>query len=536
MPVLLFLLFLVAGNAAYATNTTREELLKELDRKVAGRAFYMEQKEARIDSLKAMFRQGEPLTARYDLNHAIYHEYYTYRGDSALRYIYDNLEIASQLESRYHQDRALIALSMILSTTGLYLESIENLHRIEREGLDDTLLPEYYFVSEWTYNTAAEYTNDSLYAPRYIQVKGAYRDSLFSLLSPGTNEYDYYQSKVYLYAGRLEEALDLFLRTHGKLAVDTRLYAMVTYDIATIYRRFGNMELYEKFLILAAISDQVCPLKENLAMQELALYLFRHKPGDLDRAYRYIQCAMEDARFYNNRLRIVQISEKLPVIVTAFQQKSQQEKQRLVGSLWVISLLSLLTILLSGYLYRQMGIVKKGRRRLSLFNNELHGLNEKLQAANTEREVYVGLFIDLCSNYIDKLDKYREMVKRKVMARQIDDLYKMTSSRRAIEEELKEFFHNFDTTFLNLFPTFVEDFNRLLLPDGQLHPKKGELLCTELRIFALIRLGITDSSRIAGFLRYSPQTIYNYRTKVKNRAVTDRSTFEERVMEIGNLH
>ncbi|MCD8165200.1 MAG: DUF6377 domain-containing protein [Bacteroides sp.] len=470
---------------------------------------------------------------RYTLNHEIYREYYTYRSDSAMRYVYDNLEIARQEQDLFFHDRATIALSMLLSTTGLYLESIENLGKIDRSTLDEALLPEYYFISEWTYNTAAEYSNDSLYAPRYNYTKGLYRDSIFALLAEGTYEYNYYQSKVYMAEGRIEEALELFLKTYQQLPVDTRLYAMVTYNISTIYKRFGNLELCEKFLILASISDQVCPLKENLAMQELSLYLFQYKPHDLERAYRYIQCSMEDARFYNNRLRIVQISEKLPIIVKAFQLSNEKKQARLTLSLIIISLLSLLTILSVIYVYRQMGVVKKSRRQLSLLNEQLNFLNNSLQEANHTREEYVGLFMDLCSSYIEKLDRYREMVKRKITTGQVEDLYKMTSSRRAIEVEFDEFLHNFDSAFLSLYPGFVEEFNKLLLEDHRVSVKKGEFLNTELRIFALIRLGISDSSKIAAFLRYSPQTIYNYRTRVKNGAKEDRSTFEQDIIEIG---
>jgi len=244
---------------------------------------------------------------------------------------------------------------------------------------------------------------------------------------------------------------------------------------------------------------------------------------------------MEDAQFYNNRLRILQISQKLPIILHAYQQKSEKEKHSLALSLQIISLLSILTILLLLYLYKQMRVVKKSRQELHILNEKLNSLNNKLYDANMTKEEYVGLFMDLCSTYIDKLDKYRETVKRKIMAKQIDDLYKMTNSTRAIEVELDNFFLHFDTAFLSLYPTFVEDMNRLLTEEGKIKIKKGELLNTELRIFALIRLGIKDSSKIAAFLRYSPQTIYNYRTKVKNKSAIDRESFENQVMEIGNL-
>ncbi|MCD7975984.1 MAG: DUF6377 domain-containing protein [Tannerellaceae bacterium] len=531
--LLLFLLYLCSTFFLQATE--REDWLEELDRIVTERPRYMERKEKRIDNLRQLQRPGLSLEEKYRINHAIYQEYNTYRYDSAMHYVFLNREIARQLNNPTYMDETAIAFTILLATTGMYHEALENLAGIQRETLAEELLPEYYSVAEWTYYAASALTNDQLFAPSYKQMEDLYRDSVFSVLEAGTADYIYYEGKIAYYTGNLQKGLDIFLGLYPEIPVDTRLYAIVTWDIANIYKHMGRMDLYEKFLVLAAISDQVCPLKENLAMQELALYLYSHKPEEIDRAYRYIQCSMEDAHFYNNRLRILQISQKLPIIVTAYQQKSEKEKNSLALSLRIISLLSLFTILLLFYLYKQIRVVKKSRQELHLLNEKLNVLNHKLYNANLTKEEYVGLFMDLCSTYIDKLNKYRETVKRKIIAKQIDDLYKMTNSTRAIEVELDHFFLHFDNAFLSLYPTFVEDINKLLTEEGKIKVKKGELLNTELRIFALIRLGIKDSSKIAAFLRYSPQTIYNYRTKVKNKSVVSRESFEDQVMEIGNL-
>jgi len=516
----------------YSFADERDDLLRELDKTIDMRQFYMDKKESRIDSLRAMLKPHLSMEERYLINNQIYQEFNTYRCDSAMRYVFYNKELADKMGIQKYKDETAINMSMLLSTTGMYRESIDNLRKIDRNHLDNSLLYEYYYISEWTYYEAGEYSNDSLYAPEYRRIERMYTDSVFSVLEKDTERYNYYKGKRLLQDGKLEDALHIFLATYQSMRVDTRLYAIITYDIANIYNRFGSHDLYEKFLILAAISDQVNPLKENLAGQELALYLFRNKPDDLDRAYRYIQCSMEDARFYNNRLRIVQISEKLPIIVNAYQEKSEKEKSKITFALIVISLLSIATIALLIYVYKQMRLVKKNRKEVQQLNLELGEINSKLNEANHTKEEYVSLFIDLCSSYIDKLDKYRETVKRKLIAKQIDDLYKMVNSTRNIEMELDDFFDSFDSAFLKLYPTFIEDFNELLLPDEKIRPKKNELLNRELRIFALIRLGIDDSSRIASFMRYSAQTVYNNRTKVRNKA-KDRENFEKRVMEIG---
>ncbi|WP_029902515.1 DUF6377 domain-containing protein [Prevotella sp. 10(H)] len=525
--IILHLLF-----TAYCFGNERDDLLKELDKAIEMRRFYMDKKENRIDSLRSLLNSGLSMEERYLINNQIYKEYNTYRCDSAMRYVFYNKELADKTGIQKYKDETAINMSMLLSTTGMYRESIDNLRKIDRSRLDSSLLHEYYYISEWTYYEAGEYSNDSLYAPEYRRVERMYTDSVFSVLEKGTERYNYYKGKKLLQEGKLEDALNIFLSTYPTMRKDSRLYAIITYDIANIYNRFGSQDLYEKFLIMAAISDQVNPLKENLAGQELALYLFRNKPDDLDRAYRYIQCSMEDARFYNNRLRIVQISEKLPIIVEAYQAKIEREKSKITFALVAISLLSLITIALLAWVYKQMKLVKRNRKEVELLNKELSQMNNKLNEANHTKEEYVSLFIDLCSSYIDKLDKYREMVKRKLIAKQIYDLYKMVNSTRNIEMELDDFFDSFDNAFLKLYPTFIDEFNELLLPDEKVLPKKNELLNRELRIFALIRLGIDDSSRIASFMRYSAQTVYNNRTKVRNKA-KDRDNFEKNVMDIG---
>ena len=269
--------FLVCFISITANAFERDSLIRELDQKVKDRQFYMNIKESRIDSLRKLLTPELSLEEQYLINNEIYKEYNTYRCDSAMRYVFINIELADKMNNPKYKDQTTINLSMLLSTSGLYLESINNLKKINRQRLDKDLLYEYYTISEWMYYTAGEYSNDSLYTPRYNKLEGYYRDSAFSVLTPGTIDYEYYCGKKLMYEGQYAQALDIFNDLYQKVAVNTRLYAIITFNIANMYHKFGTEDMYEKFLILASISDQVCPLKENLAMQQLSLYLFQNK-------------------------------------------------------------------------------------------------------------------------------------------------------------------------------------------------------------------------------------------------------------------
>ena len=282
---------------------------------------------------------------------------------------------------------------------------------------------------------------------------------------------------------------------------------------------------------MSAISDITCPLKENLSMQELAMLLYQNPEPDLVRANRYINYSMEDAMFYNNRLRMLEIAKKFPPIVNTYQNKWIEKNTVLVRAVYFISFLGILLVLAMLYIFRQLKLLRTQRSIVTDMNEQLKELNSELLKTNRTREEYVSLFIELCAAYIDKLNKYQDLVKRKVKAKQVDDLLKIANSSKMSDSDARQFFVNFDTAFLTLYPNFVSEFNMLLREGEEIVPAKGEILNTELRIYALVRLGIKDSSRIATLLFYSPQTIYNYRTTVKNKA-KNREEFEEQVKKV----
>ena len=527
----LFLLFVLLPFRA----TNKVDLSGELETALKLRNQYSRQKETRIDSLKHLLYPNMNDDERFLLYNAIYEEYYTYRFDSAIYYVDREEEVAMKLSNPTYRNLSIIHRSILLATSGYFSESIQNLEQIDSRTLDNALRIEYYTAYEWAYSMWAEYSNDNIYAPRYYEKEMLYQDSLISVLPVGSPLHHYWKGENFYRHRRYAEAKNCYKKALEGLPVNVRLFAMATYGLALVYSRTNNWKEYENYLIKAAISDQVCPLKENLALQELALYIFKNRDGEVSRANRYLNYSLEDAMYYNNRLRMLEIARKFPSIVLSYQKQSLIESQRLQWSLICISLLSIGLVVSLVYIYRQMNQLHKRKKILANMNCELQHLNKALVDTNHTREEYVSLFMDLCAAYIDKLKKYQDLVKRKVKAKQTDDLLRLVNATKLSEMDTREFFMNFDTAFLNLYPNFIKEFNSLLREGEEIIPKRGEILTTELRIFALIRMGIKDSSKIATLLFYSPQTIYNHRSVVKNKAKI-RDNFEKQVEEICTIN
>lgn len=521
-------LFLTSG---IAMGASVDILYLQLEECLAKRPEYAQYKEARIDSIKKKWNRHMPLEQKYDLCFKIFQEYYTFRSDSALHYIDRAYQYALQLKDPVHLDKCTIHKSLLLSTTGYFSQAKEMLDHINRSQIAPSLLAEYYEAYEWVYSVWSEYLNDDLYSPTYRNLEILYTDSLLSVLPPKSAQYYYWQGEYFARTGKQDEAEKAYQQALKGLPQNTRLYACVTCGIAFTYMRRGEMKEYERYLIMAAISDMICPLKENLAMQELAMYIFKNKNGDLERANRYLNVSMEDAMFYNNRLRMLEIARKFPSIVSSYQEQSNIKNRRMTWAFVFICILSAGLIVSLIFIRQQVKQIRLRRRAIAEMNQKLRLLNQELLHTNRSREEYISLFLDLCAAYIDKLSKYQELVRRKVKAKQIDDLLKIANSTKMPESDAKHFFVNFDTAFLTLYPNFIKEFNELLREGEEIVVKRGDLLNTELRIFALIRMGVKDSSRIATLLFYSPQTIYNYRTAVRNRA-RDRENFEEQVKQL----
>lgn len=526
---------------------TLESLLRDLDVAIENSEQYEKEKIQRITLMKdgLKVRELSP-EEEYRINLRLYNEYEAYICDSARHYINRNIDIATRLDNREWLDESKLKKAHILATSGLYAEGVRLLETIEKQYLSERLLVDYYMAFENIYLYHAEYAQDDEYRPEYLDKMNRYRDSVLLVVPEGSYQYVIVRAPQFIDRQQPEQAEILLKDCMRKTASDTREYAILTSILAFTYQMSNRLELQKMSLTESAIADIKGVVKENNSLRALSELLYEE--GALDRANKYMKKSMADASFYNARLRNVQASKMLPVIDYAYQLEKEMQRRKLQIFLGVISILSLFLIVAVGYVIRQLKKLAKARREVVHANRELQKLNadlveanrrqkqtnDSLTEANCIKEEYIGRFLGQCSAYIDKLETYRRMLNKKAASGKVEELYKTLKSSQFIEDELKEFYHNFDNSFLSIFPDFVECFNRLLPEGEQIVPKQGERLTTELRIFALIRLGITDSAKIASFLRYSITTIYTYRSKLKNKSLY-RDNLEEQVMKIGSF-
>ena len=535
MRLILYLLFILMPMQMMAKSTLattdivdEQHLLKLLDEYIDRRELYTEQKEEKIKQLKLKLRIADSNTSRLSILNTIYREYYTYRYDSAMVYANRGLSLALSYNNTYYATLNRINRAAVLSTGGFYSQAETLLNEIGENNVPHQLKQYYYYTTTWLYSYWEAFCDKSEFKDYYRQKK-----LQFLRLTVNTTHSNYVGLYAYLSGelAYLENPLGKNVLRHYTIAinnslVNSRVHASAAYCIARYYREIGNMQLYEKYIVEAAISDMVCPLKENLALQELSTYLYKKDPKYANRAARYIYCSMEDAQFYNNRLRMLEISNIQPIIATA-NQEALAHKERIVrGVLAVVSFLSLVLLGMALLGYKQTKWLARSRREVKSQNLKLTELNEKLIATNHRRETYMRLFMDISAVYIRKLIEYRKLVGRKIKANQTADLLKTINSYKLAEEEATTFYTRFDRAFIELYPGFVEELNHLLLPDAKIELPSPNSLTTEVRIFALMRLGVTDSQEIATLLFYSTQTIYNYKSAMRTRAI-NRETFDE---------
>lgn len=505
-----------------------DSLLRVLDRTVSRRTMYEMKKKTGINKLKLEKSKLQDITSIYHINNKIIFQYESFVCDSAESYIHENIQIAKQLNESDLLSESEIELAFIYSLSGLFVQAYGILTSVEYDRLSTVLKIKYCWTYIRYYENLIKYTADIKYDRQYNKEIVFFRDEVLGLLNKESEEYLKERAFKLQEAGNYTKALKILLSLFQNTEPETHAFAMAAMSLAKIYALEESKEKENYYMILAAITDTQLAVKENEALLSLATNLY--KDGRTDRAHDYIKTALEDANFFNSRFKNSVIARVQPIIENTYLLKIEHQKQNLRLYAAIITTGVLVLIIALYFNYNQKRIILETRRKLLHKNEELVDLNKRLDESNITKEKYIGYFINQSSVNFDKLQRFKKDVYLKIKAGLTSELSKLSSS--AFETE--EVYTGFDSAFLELYPDFVEKFNLLLRPGKQFQLPKNQLN-TELRIFALIRLGITDVSQIALQLRLSTQTIYNYKSKIKKSSIIEGDLFEEEVKKIGSL-
>lgn len=528
---LLFITFLIASVSSFSSNET-EKLLKELDDHLSKKQEYFADKKIRIQHLTSDLAQAEKMgqsSRAYDLCNSLLAEYESFSYDSAFRYVSKVNALALKLGNPDKIAITKIKMGFSLLSSGLFKESLDTLKIIKTSQLPRNIQKDYFNVIARTYYDLADYNGDDFFSGQYRKTGTLYLDSAILLMEDSSSEYWSAIGLRRMKSGDFSGSADAFNYLISKFDISDHTYAIATSSLGYLYSLMGRQNEAIDMLIRAAIADIVSSTKETVALRNLAVRLY--EKGDIKRAYSYIKIALADATEYNARHRKVEVGSVLPIIEGERLSTVERQRKQLLNYSFILSMLSIMVISFFVIIFYQNRKLNKVKQILQETNNNLHEINNHLVEANKIKEEYIGYFFNINSEYIEKIEAFQKSIHRKIVSKQYNDLDNIIKNSD-LKKERENLFINFDKIFLKIFPNFVIEFNKLFKEEDQIIPDKGELLTSDLRIFALIRLGITDNDKIAKFLNYSVNTIYTYKTKIKNRTIVDREIFDQKIMEI----
>lgn len=549
----------------YAFNAETEGLLQKLDSLIVNGDKYIHEKEAKLNEMRKKRPTSYHLEEQLWFNKMMYNEYYVYNADSAMMYIDKNIKISRKLKRTDWEQEWLLNKVFILSASGLLVEADKNMQSILFEKLNDNLKYRYYDIMIYLYSHLGQYIGGHpKLAEEYYATERELRSKAEKHISRNMPEYHTFYGFLYLpepKSAKRDSIIAELRNVVDNSKLNSRIDAINAYTLAMISLNDGNENDYIKYLVYSSIADiRICN-RDIASLEELSNLMYER--NDIDRGYTYINYCLKTALLYPNRVRVVNISSIIDKLQHAYQAKIEAQGELLTKryhTTIVLSVILLMTVIL---IYIQFRKISKSRHELhknnkllnihvkelsetqqmlATVNQELNTVNEKLQVSNYKlkesnyiKEEYIGYVFSICSSYISKLEDYRKNISRKLKAGQIDEIRELTSKTSTVQNELKEFYNSFDAVFLHVYPNFVDDFNKLLRPEEQITLKENELLNTELRIYAIVRLGINDSVKIAEFLHCSPQTVYNNRLKTRNKAIIPKENFAETVRSLGKM-
>jgi hypothetical protein len=529
-----FVGFLLFSSLTITAQVNNDSLISVLKNEISQRDIYVDQKLKRIDQLKNDLLQVDKndLESKFTIYNALYHQYKTFIYDSAFQYAKKLVITAFQLKDPTRICYARVKLGFILISSGMFKETFDSLKQVEVKYLVDSTRIDYYRLLSRAWSDLNIYNNDQHYRPYYVSLDQQYLDSAIAISAPGSYHHYYFRGVKNIYLRNFETSvrlIDTLIRTqtlsYPQLAVNY-------YDFSNAYWNLGDENRSIQYMIMSSLSDIRAATKETAAMHTLARMLY--EKGDTENAYVFIKQALNDAEFYGARQRKVEIMSILPLIASA--QMNSIDEQRKV---WItysagLTILVLVIVIFSIIISKQLKKLKAAELVIRNANRNLQEINHKLIEADKIKEEYIGYYFSNNSSYIDKIESFRNSIDQKLQTKKVDDIrYLVNTINPVLERE--ELYFNFDKIFLKLFPDFVHIFNSYFEPEHRIVLKETQLLNTELRIFALIRLGIHDAEKIAKILGYSVNTIYSYKNRVKSKSMIPNDEFDARIMEINSV-
>lgn len=564
LTLFLFVLFslMYVNNVEGSTDNDRESvdmLLSRLDSMISMQDEYTALKLAHIDEVKKKGKNVRTIDERYWWNRRMYDEYYVFSADSAMIYVDDNLRIARQTGDRDREVEWKINRSFLLAVMGLIKDADEELSSIDLGELPKNLVADYYSQLSYLYSHLNQLSGERSGRIDYGRMSVVYEDSTISRIPKSDPQYFWHKAQASI--GNAKQRKQVIGELKAKVdasALDNRQDAMNAYVLARMYEAENDETNRVRYLAKSGMADVAIANRDIASLEELAGILM--EKGDIERAYRYINYCQQQALTYPNHVRASTLAKTEAKVHKIYVERLRKQESLLKILLIVLCVVVILLTLFAIYALKSRKNLLESRTALQTMNEDLNkniaelssarkegeetmqklreanerikDINEALKEANYVKEECIGATFALSSGYIDRLTDFRKTVSRLVRSNSWKELRELVTGTALSHEDLKDLYSSFDTLFLSIYPDFVKDFNSLLREEEKISVKPGELN-TELRIYALVRLGITDSVKIAGVLHCSPQTVYNYRLKMRNKAAVPRENFADLVKSLG---
>lgn len=495
--------------------------LAEVDALIEVRQQIQQQHQARLDSILAQYPYDQMTDEeRFECCGRFFELYRSFHLDSQSVYVQKRLELASRMSNPVYMQAAQMNKAEVMMRSGMYHEAVLCLDSVAASPVESAYLPYYFYLRRTLYGLLEDFAVYDSEKHRYHQLTQDFRDSIIRVEQEGSFIRELVRADALYADGMYDQALSLLESCELSTDINDNQEGLTAITKAQIYQAKGNREEAKHYLIRATCADLKGTIREYIALRELALLLYQE--GDIEHAYRYLTCAIEDAQAGGMRSRSLEIGTIYPIVEKTYQRQETIRVRMLYGLIATIALLASVLSLFLIYSTRK-------RKQLATLNELLQDSNLHLQQSNQIKTVYIGHYMEMTSMLIERFDEWRKSLNQSMKNGDAKHVQNEIASRQFTQEQLNAFYRDFDEAFLAIFPNFVEDVKNILVDGTEFNIKPDERLNTDLRVLCCIRLGITDSKQIASFLRYSLSTIYNSRTRMRNLAKGNRDEFEKNI-------